>query len=262
MHHPDEAPSILAAQRQAARRPALHNDLLQVAALHWALPPAQLQTWLPQPLVPDTFQGEAWFSVLALWSCHMSLLGPGGSRLPIPGVSNHPQLNVRAYARDPASGRAGVFFLENFVPRPLAVFFARRLFHMPYQRGDITLDHPATLPAGEVASGRLHTPAGDLAWSLRAQHDPAPAPRASLAEFVMERYDALDLQGSRVLEVGILHEPWPLQPCAIEALTSTLDPQHPQAPRLASLLAQSELRAAFYSPGAPTVIYTPQRARP
>lgn len=257
MHRSDDAPSTLAARELADRRPVLHNDLLQVAGLHWSLPAEALQPWLPAPLVPDLYGGEAWFSVLALWSRGMSLGGPGRSRLPLPGVSNHPQLNVRAYVREPATGRTGVFFLENFVPRALAVFFARRLFHLPYQRGDLALEHPALLACGEQASGALTSPAGALRYTLRALHDPAPAASGSLEEFVMERYAALAVQGSRVMEVGILHDPWPLQTCAVEAWTCDLDPAAQGAPRLASLLPLGTLRAACYSSGADTGIYRP-----
>src|SRR5690606_3907172 len=55
----------------------------------------------------------------------------------LPGVSAFPELNVRIYVE--AEGKPGVWFLSLDASNSLAVWAARRFFHLPYHRADMAL---------------------------------------------------------------------------------------------------------------------------
>ena len=59
----------------------------------------------------------------------------------LPWVSAFPELNVRTYVE--RDGKPGVWFLSLDATNPLAVWAARRFFHLPYFRATMSLRHEA-----------------------------------------------------------------------------------------------------------------------
>ena len=56
----------------------------------------------------------------------------------LPWLSAFPELNVRTYVE--MQGKPGVWFFSLDATNPLAVWTARRMFHLPYHRADISFD--------------------------------------------------------------------------------------------------------------------------
>ncbi len=101
------------------------NDLLFA---HWPIPATALAALIPEGLHVDTFQGSAWLGVVPFWMDRIKFRGIPA----VPGASSFPELNLRTYVRDPHTGTPGVWFFSLDARNPLAVVFARMLYHLPY----------------------------------------------------------------------------------------------------------------------------------
>jgi uncharacterized protein len=133
----------------------------------------------------------------------------------LPWISGFPELNVRLYVEH--QGKPGVWFLSLDATNPLAVWAARRFFHLPYYNARIELRE-----VGEaVHYSARRTGASPM---LEATYRPLSAPYESkpgtLEHWLTERYClyAQAPDGS-IWRNDVHHVPWPLQ--AAEATIST-----------------------------------------
>jgi len=123
----------------------------------------------------------------------------------LPWVSAFPELNVRTYVQ--MGGKAGVWFLSLDATNALAVWAARRFFHLPYFRSQMAIDR--------VESEFRYTSSRGGA-ELRARYRPASdvfrAAPGSLEHWLTERYClyARAPDGS-IWRNDVHHQPWPLQ---------------------------------------------------
>src|SRR5690242_1283914 len=93
---------------------------------HWPIPAAKLRHLVPAELTIQEFDGTSWIGVVPF-----RMTGVVRRPLPdLPWISAFPELNVRVYVE--RDGRAGVWFLSLDAARWLAVWTARRFFHLPY----------------------------------------------------------------------------------------------------------------------------------
>jgi uncharacterized protein YqjF (DUF2071 family) len=158
---------------------------------------------VPPALPIDEFDGSAWLGVSPFRIEALRIRGT----LPLPLVSNFPELNIRTYVT--IDGRPGVCFLRLDTPSRLAIAAARAAFQLPYERSDIDL-------RVERETGRVHLHARRRDGELRIDYEPAGdvfhAAPGSLEHFLTERYRlyTVDERG-RPAWADIHHEPWPLQ---------------------------------------------------
>src|SRR5690606_35517478 len=99
---------------------------LDLLFIHWPVPTAALRPHVPSELSIQEFDGTSWIGLVPFRMA-------GVMRRPfpdIPGLSAFPELNVRLYVE--AEGKPGVWFLSLDATNPLAVWAARRYFHLPY----------------------------------------------------------------------------------------------------------------------------------
>ena len=187
---------------------------LDLLFLHWPVPAEALRPLVPEPLQVEEFDGTSWIGVVPF---RMS----GVTRRPFPGlpwVSAFPELNVRLYVE--AEDKPGVWFPSLDATNPLAVWAARRFFHLPYYRAAMSLEESggwirydsARRGDGERFRGR-YRPTGPV-----YEADPG-----SLDHWLTERYClyAVDPEG-RLLRNEVHHVPWPLQPAEAEIETNTM----------------------------------------
>ena len=190
---------------------------------HWPVDPAPLEARLPEGLTLDRYDGEAWLGVVPFRM--------DGVRLPwlppVPGTSAFPELNLRTYVT--RRGRAGGWFLSLDAANALAVAVARRWFHLPYFRADMSCrpDPPVGGGGGDgggepgiaYASRRTHrgAPAAEFVARYRPTGPVAPSVPGSLDAFLTERYSLFTADDrGRVIRGDIEHVPWPLQPAEAE----------------------------------------------
>jgi uncharacterized protein len=171
---------------------------------HWPAPPATLQELVPPPLVVQEFEGTSWVGVVPFRMADVSR-----RPLPVlPYVSGFPELNVRLYVE--YRGRPGVWFLSLDAASRLAVWFARRFFHLPYFRARMSAEQVASTT--RYSSLRLDEPAGAAFEATYAPAGPVRETRpGSLEHWLTERYClyAKSPKGD-LFRTEVHHHPWPL----------------------------------------------------
>ena len=183
---------------------------------HWPVPAALLRPLVPPELVVQEYEGSSWVGVVPF-----RMQGVMRRPLPdLPGVSAFPELNLRLYVE--AEGKPGVWFLSLDAANHLAVWAARRFFHLPYFHARMQLRDKAE--GVEYLSVRRSAPAG---LRFRARYAPTgpvyeSMPR-SLEHWLTERY-CLYARSPRgdILRNEVHHAPWPLQRAEAQIETNEL----------------------------------------
>ena len=138
----------------------------------------------------------------------------------LPGVSVFAELNLRLYVE--VEGKPGVWFVSLDAANGLAVWAARRFFHLPYFRADME---------AREEGGRIHYlsvrrgagPRVAFRGAYRAVSEIAEARPGTLEHFLTERYCLYAQDGSGALvRANIHHAPWPLQTAAAEIAENTI----------------------------------------
>jgi uncharacterized protein YqjF (DUF2071 family) len=185
---------------------------------HWPAKAADLQRFVPAPLEVQEFDGTSWVGLVPF---RMS----GVMRRPLPDlpwISAFPELNVRLYVEH--TGKPGVWFLSLDATNALAVWAARRHFHLPYYRADMELAQSV----GSIVYTSTRRGGGP---QLEARYRPTSAPYAShagtLEHWLTERY-CLYAQApdGRLYRTDVHHAPWPLQHAEAELSRNTYLASH------------------------------------
>ena len=143
---------------------------------------------------------------------------------PIPGTSAFHELNVRTYVHH--GGVPSVWFLSLDAASRLAVWGARKFYHLPYFNAEMSLDQTGkTIRYSSVRRDRRGPPAElQASWSIGASLPETSA--GTLEFFLTERY-CLDAEHKgRLYRSRIHHQPWPLQNAELNSLSSTLIESH------------------------------------
>lgn len=99
--------------------------------LHWKMPFDELRKCVPENLKLDTFEGEAYISLVAF---QMQKIRP--KHLPaVKFISDFEEINLRTYVVN--DGKAGVYFLNIEAEKYLSAFVARKLSGLPYEKSNI-----------------------------------------------------------------------------------------------------------------------------
>jgi uncharacterized protein YqjF (DUF2071 family) len=202
LHHLGHRPWPLPTRPWAWRQ--TWHDLL---FLHWPVPVASVRGLVPAPLDIQQFAGSAWVGVIPFWMSGVTRRGWPG----VPGATSFPELNVRTYVS--YQDRPGVWFFSLDAASRLAVWAARRLYHLPYEFARMRVRH-----TGERIEYRSARPTAE---GFEASYSPAGTPLASpagsLEHWLTERYCLYAWSRRGALQrAEVHHEPWPLQPAAAE----------------------------------------------
>ena len=196
---------------------------LDLAFLHWPVPAAQLRPHIPPSLAIQEFDGTAWLGVVPF-----RMAGVMRRPLPdIPGISAFPELNVRTYV-DLADGesRPGVWFFSLDATNRLAVWAARRFFHLPYYRAAIRIEQRAGANSDvyDYTSVR-HDGRARFSGTYRATSETYLAEAGMLEHFLTERYCLYaEKPGGEILRAEVHHHPWPLQRAEVELRENEMVP--------------------------------------
>lgn len=185
---------------------------------HWPVPAKLIQPLIPEPLRVQECEGTAWLGIVPF-----RMEGVMRRPLPdMPGISAFPELNVRTYVE--YEGRPGVWFLSLDATNALAIWAARRFFHLPYHRAAITCEREGGT-SFRYSLGRVDSPA-TFESSYVAAGPVFQAQPGSLEHFLTERYClyASDPKGS-IFRTDVHHVPWPLQPAEAMIWDNTMAQQ-------------------------------------
>ncbi len=172
--------------------------------LHWRWDAADLQSRLPAGLHIDTFEGQAWLGVVPFF---MERIRP--RFMPsIPWISWFMEVNVRTYVYDD-QGTPGVWFFSLDCDQPLAVWTARRFFHLPYEHA-VMRARRAEGTIGYHCRRRTQpsSAAADFTYALGAPtHEAEPG---SLEFFLVERYLLFSSAPGGLRTGQVHHRPYPI----------------------------------------------------
>jgi len=212
----DAIDRILPTQRPNGRvvqRPAWHD----LTFLHWRVPVSALRPLVPEALEIDTFDGDAFVSIIPFTMTNVRPLWVPR----FPGISNFHETNVRTYVhhqgKDP-----GVWFFSLDAAAWLPAAVARTLWHLPYHHARMTLEKGED--GVRYTSERLSPPSMPVCnLTCLPLLTPAAAVPGSLEHFLAERYFLFADAGKGTLYRGqVHHTPYPLQTARVTGLKETL----------------------------------------
>ncbi len=207
----------------------MHQNWGKLLFMHWPICAERLRPLIPAQLAIDTFDGLAWIGVVpfTMWGIRASFLPP------IPGTSAFHELNVRTYVH--YQGVPGVWFFSLDAASRLAVWGARRFYHLPYFNAEMDLRQDgntieysshridaltyveffrgerAGFPA-DLDVHRFHDGGrAELKVNWNIGEPLPPSKPDSLLFFLTERYCLYSLRRGQIYRSRIFHQPWPLR---------------------------------------------------
>ena len=173
---------------------------------HWPVPTAALRPLVPERLTLQEFGGTSWVGVVPF-----RMTGVTRRSMPdLPWLSAFLELNLRLYVEH--EGRAGVWFLSLDAANPVAVWAARRWWHLPYFNARMSVERDGT----QIRYVSKRTGAEPVLFSARygPTAGACEAIPGTLDHFLTERYCLYTLAPDGcLLRAEVHHVPWPLQ-CA------------------------------------------------
>lgn len=188
----------------------------QMLFANWAVNPAAVAERIPDALSVQTYDDDAWLSVLPFVNGDTRLRG-----LPSSVGVDLPELNLRTYVT--CDGEPGIYFFSLDIQSVPGVLGARLTHRLPYfyARMDVE-ERDGRL---SFASHRLHP--GDRPAGFEATYGPVgdrfEAEPGSLVEFLTERRRLFTQgQDGAVRYTEVDHERWPLYEAECEVTENTL----------------------------------------
>lgn len=213
--------------------------------MHWPLPVATLEPFLPAELKVDTFGGQAWLGIVPFFmtNVHPTFLPS------VPGLSAFTELNVRTYVT--FRGVPGVWFFSLEAANPVAVRLARTGFYLPYF--DARMRGKVSEQTVWFSSARTHRAAAPATFG--AHYRPLagrPEESADLVHFLTERYCLFSARpDGRLYRTDVRHKVWPLQRAEVSfevppaAMTRGVGLELPHEPPLLHYAESVDVRAGL-----------------
>ncbi|MDS0478483.1 DUF2071 domain-containing protein [Natrinema sp. 1APR25-10V2] len=202
----------------------------------WPLEPETVASHLPSDLEPDTYEGQAWLSVVPYRNVDVRPRG-----VPAAAGFSLPELNLRTYVT--CDGEPGVYFFSLDAQGLLGTVGARFFHHLPYYYARMTF---RSADGGiRVTSKRLHP--GERPVLFDATYGPTgpeftPEP-GSRAAFLTERYRFYtEDPAGRLRYADIDHDRWTLHEADVTIRENTLF-------RANGFAAPAGEPVCYYSPG-------------
>ncbi|MGC4001779.1 MAG: DUF2071 domain-containing protein [Pirellulales bacterium] len=245
MHHAlaqlDHRPYPLPAARWTWRQN--WHDLLFA---HYPIPAPALRPLVHAGLTVQEFGGTSWIGVVPF-----RMTGVMRRSLPdVPWLSAFPELNLRIYVE--RDGIPGVWFLSLDATNALAVWAARRWFHLPYHRA--TIDFTRADEAFRFRLKRCWSAAPlTFAADYRPHGEPFTAQPGTLERFLVERYClyAASPRGD-LFRCDVHHHPWPLRRAEGNVHPDALLRPH-------GILIDTTAPHLLFSSGVDVVVWSPVR---
>ena len=194
----------------------MHQRWGKLLFMHWRIDAQLLRPLIPSKLSIDTFDGSAWIGEIpfTMWGIRASFLPP------MPGTSAFHELNVRTYVH--LDGVPGVWFFSLDAANRLAVWGARRFYHLPYFNARMTLEQTRETITYDSTRVDQRGAAAELTakWTI-GESLPQSQPD-SLEFFLTERYCLYSFHRDRLYRSRIFHEPWPLRRATLDSHQSTM----------------------------------------
>ena len=197
------------------QRAWLRNRWDDLAFVHWAYDPDEVQALLPAGLRVDTFDDghgpRAWVSLVPV---RMRRAGP--SLLPpLPWISTFAETNVRTYVVDSAGNRA-VWFLSLDAARLPVVAFARWTIGFPYVWSQMSIERVDD--RWTYTTTRRRWPRSPAATTLLVVDADGVIDPTPLDEFLTARWGTVARWGRHLRHHPVDHSAWTLRSATIVEL--------------------------------------------
>ncbi len=190
---------------------------LHLLFAHWPINVEQLRPLIPSALEIDVHDGTAWIGLVpfTMRDVNLAPLPVGSWR----GFSAFHECNVRTYVT--YHDEPGVWFFSLDAASRLAVWGARRFFHLPYFNSRIALN--CNGDRVDYSVDRIDKPPGRLRCAWTASQPMQPSRKGDLTYFLTERYVlySADTMG-RVFRGPIWHKRWSLREAELIDLNDSL----------------------------------------
>lgn len=185
--------------------------------MHWPISKAKLQPLIPQKLKVQEFEGTSWIGVVPFRM-------QGVMRRPfpdLPWISAFPELNLRIYVE--YENKPGVWFFSLDAANPLAVWAARKFFHLPYFWSEISLTKTKENEYLYQSFRKNKKAPLEFKAKYQPQSNPYQASPGTLEHWLTERYCLYtqDKKGN-LLRAEVHHQPWPLQKASAQIFKNEL----------------------------------------
>lgn len=199
--------------------PTLRISGEDVLFAHWPVDPADLEAAVPEPLTVETFEGDAWLTIL----CH-EVTEATLDAAPVSPLAAFGEVDLRTYVR--FNGDSGVYFFSCNTGQALNSLLGERAFGLPHRRATVDFDRHddrIILRASQAgtAGGRY-----DVTYQPTATTQPADPD--SIAEFLVERHTYFTPTGGdattpeSMLIGSIERDPWQLADVDASIRTNTM----------------------------------------
>jgi len=187
----------------------LSAEWRKLAMANYVVDPALLQSYLPQGLELDLYEGVCYVSLVAFMFQKTRILG-----IPVPFHINFEEVNLRFYVRKntPEGWRRGVVFVKEIVPKPAISIVARTIYREPY----VTMPMRHTWSIQNDHLGVAYHWKSKKQWyefSVQAASKTVPIEIASVEEFITEHYFGYTRWDAQITkEYGVEHPRWEVYP--------------------------------------------------
>ena len=196
------------------QRVVMYQNWSKILLLHWPVPVEMLRPLIPESLEIDTFDGQAYVSLVPFT---MNGIRPRGFPS-VKHVSDFHEINVRTYVVH--NGVPGVWFFSLDAANRMAVKLARTWFHLPYHHASIDL----TQERDRITYTSIRKGEKSIECQLKylITGAPIPTPPGSLNNFLVERYILFTEYKGRLMSGQVHHVPYPLQTAKLESLEESM----------------------------------------
>jgi uncharacterized protein YqjF (DUF2071 family) len=166
-----------------------------VLLLHWSIPAEALDGLLPEGVVLDTYNGQAWISLAAFGVSRMKL-----KQIIIPFASDFEEINLRTYVV--ADSKPGIYLLSVETDKLLVALLARVFTGIPYVKSTIVrLDDRLYANLPEKKQG----------LNLRFGSNGKAVRKDVLDFWLSERHCLYESVGGTLYRFDIHHKEWHLE---------------------------------------------------
>lgn len=182
------------------KRWSYYQEWNKALFLHWKVPADILQQFLPSGLMLDTFENEAWISIVAFT---MEKIRP--KNLPaFSPISNFHEINIRTYINQ--GNKSGVYFLNIEAQKQLSAVISGMLSGLPYEKAKMKRIYQKGL---QTYSSNQQKKGFEFTANYQVSNNPVS--KSELDLWLTERYCLYLDKGEKNYLYEIHHLPWELQ---------------------------------------------------
>ena len=199
--------------KMPSRKHSLNQEWRFLTFMHWEVSSVNIAPYLPEGLELDLFDGKAYVSVIPFMMKNVRpRLG-----LPLPGISNFPEFNIRTYVKK--NNKPGVLFLTLDAQSYITCFYAPFAYGLPYQysKGKVSTN-------GDSYNwkSKRSLKGFELAGSSKKKGTSLTSNKGSLEEFLFERYCLYTIYQNKICIGHTHHNPWVFYNAEVEIISNNL----------------------------------------